>query len=104
MYNNEFPAITNKNIGLVRIFPTPTTNKEINRLNAQILIKSDSMQKAEAKAWEIYEDLRIQTHFLIGDTMIIYCSTNQPEFIQSVDSGAFLYSVNLQLITDQQGG
>lgn len=101
MYNNEFPAIQNKNIGLVRVYPTQTNNREVNRLSAQILIKSDSMQQAEAKAWEIYEDLRIQTHFLIGSTFIIYCSTSQPEFIQSVDSGAFLYSVNLQFITDQ---
>lgn len=100
-FNNQFPATPNVNIGLARIFPNPTNSRQVNRLNAQALLKTDDMQAGEAKAWEIYEAMRTKGEFNIGATEVVLCLASQPEFIKTTDDTEFLFSVNFQFITNQ---
>ncbi|MBA4542890.1 hypothetical protein H1164_08245 [Thermoactinomyces daqus] len=101
-FNNQFPSVQNPNIGMVRMFPTQTNSSSINRINAQCLIKNTDMQTAESKSWEIYESLRMKTGFQVGTAYVILCTASQPSFIQQMEDGCFLYSVDFQFITDQE--
>lgn len=98
-YSNEFYTQSENNCAMVRITPG-ATERHVNRLNIQILLRNESASQAEAKAWEIYQALRIKTGFFIGSTYVIQCIANQPLYIGKDENGRTQYSVNCNLITD----
>lgn len=87
--------------GLVRMFSSPATSPQVNRINSQILLKYSDIQQLESTGYQIYEFLRMKTQFNVGNTDVILCTSSQPEFIQETDDGAFLYGIDLQFITDE---
>jgi hypothetical protein len=101
-FSNEFYAQSDANCAMVRITPSPTSSRNINLLNIQVLLRNEKASAAEAKAWEIYEALRVKTSFLIGSTHIIRCFASQPLFVGTDESGRTLYSINCNVITDAQ--
>jgi Bacteriophage minor capsid protein len=100
-YNNDFYAQSDTNCAMVRITPGTTNSRNINRLNFQILLRDERAANAEAKAWEIYEALRVKTDFLVGSTKVIRCFANQPLYIGPDESGRTQYSINCSVITDE---
>jgi len=101
-YSNEFYTQSENNCAMVRITPGATESRHINRLNIQILLRNESASAAEAKAWEIYQDLRVKTRFLVGSTYVIQCFANQPLYIGKDENGRTQYSINCNLITDAE--
>lgn len=98
-YSNEFYTKSENNCAMVRITPG-ATERQVNRLNIQILLRNESASACEEKAWEIYQTLRIKTGFFVGSTYVIQCFANQPLYIGKDENGRTQYSVNCNLITD----
>lgn len=99
-FPNEFPSSAPDNSGIVRIFPSPTTSRSINRLPSQALVRHSDMEAAEAKSWEIYESLRMRTDFMVGPTRVVLCRASQPLYVEKDANGRFVYSINFELLTE----
>lgn len=99
-YPNEFPSTAPDNSGIIRIFPSPTTSRSVNRLPSQALVRHVDMAEAEAKSWEIYESLRMRTDFTVGPTRVVLCRASQPLYVEKDANGRFLYSINFELLTE----
>lgn len=84
--------------GLVRLFPTVKDDAGVNRLAAQVILKHADQQPLEAKAWEIYEFLRMKSNFSVGTTEVILCRAGQPEYIEYLEDQSFLYGIDLQIL------
>ncbi|OYD08545.1 minor capsid protein [Paludifilum halophilum] len=100
-YPNAFPATAPDNSGIVRIFPAPTTSRQVNRLPCQVLVRASDMTTAESKAYEIYESLRMRTDFYVGPDRVVLCTASQPLFVEKDENNRTVYSVNFEIITEE---
>jgi|SRR5690606_6581483 len=88
--------------GLVRIYSSVQSNKQVGQVRAQVLIKSLDQQELESLGNQIYEHFNLLTNFSLGTSSIILSRSTIPEFVEKMDDDYYLYSVDLEFIENKQ--
>jgi hypothetical protein len=88
--------------GLVRIYSSIQSNKQVAQVRAQVLIKSLDQQELESLGNQIYEHFNLLTNFSLGTSSIILSRSTIPEFVEKMDDDYYLYSVDLEFIENKQ--
>lgn len=99
-----FPPTDTGDCAAVSVTGGGSPDTQLSRPAMQVLIRAAKPATAEAKAWEIFNQLHMKRGFSMGESRIVLCSAQQssPLYVGQDANGRFLFSVNFSLLAEVQ--
>jgi hypothetical protein len=101
---NEFHTQTPDNCCVVLLGSAGQSDRNVGALQFQFIVRNADPEQAEAIAFQLHKHFNNKSDYVVGDTKVVMSRGQQsvPLYTGTDENDRFIYSVNVQVIVDNQ--